>query len=109
MIYFAGISAGLLVAGLFYHCRPQNQVVIFDTKAVQAQLIRQLAEHKASEDQVSVVMVQFKNKLDSLLLDYAKNHHAIILDKGKVLAGGADITDEISMKLAQSMRGKHED
>ncbi|HHF7375953.1 MULTISPECIES: TrbI F-type domain-containing protein [Legionellaceae] len=97
----------LILIGLELVWTSQNtQVVLFDTEVIQAQLVRQLAEHQANEEQVSHTTRQFKNKLQNLLTQYAKQHHVIILDHRKVLAGGEDITYEIVNKLGQAMRNK---
>ncbi|HAT2150932.1 TPA: TrbI F-type domain-containing protein [Legionella pneumophila] len=97
--------AALILIGLEFFWISQNtKVVLFDTEAIQAQLIRQLAEHQASDEQVSHITRQFKNKLQKLLTQYAKQHHVMILDHRVVLAGGEYITDEIANKLGQAMR-----
>ncbi|HHT0594809.1 TPA: TrbI F-type domain-containing protein [Legionella anisa] len=97
--------ATLILIGLALLWTSTNtKVVLFDTEAIQGQLIRQLAEHQANDEQVSHTTRQFKNKLQKLLTQYAKQHHAMILDQREVLAGGDDITDEIANKLSQAMR-----
>lgn len=100
-------GAALILIGLeLFWGSPNTKVVLFDTEAIQAQLIRQLAEHQANDEQVSHATRQFKNKLQNLLTQYAKQHHVMILDHRKVLAGGDDITNEIANKLGQAMRNK---
>ncbi|RUR24252.1 TrbI F-type domain-containing protein [Legionella qingyii] len=106
LIHTAIVSAAILffIGFELYLVSPKIQVVFFDTEAIQAQLIRQLAEHQASDEQVSHTTRQFKNKLQKLLTQYAQQHHVMILNQREILAGGEDITDEIANKLGQAMR-----
>ncbi|WP_454784009.1 TrbI F-type domain-containing protein [Legionella sp. WA2024007413] len=94
----------ILFIGLQFWISPKTNIVLFDSAAIQAQLVRQLAEHQANEKQVSHTTQQIKQKLHLLLTQYAKQHHVIIFDQREVLAGGENITSEIANKLSQTMR-----
>ncbi|QLZ68943.1 hypothetical protein FOLKNPGA_01723 [Legionella sp. PC1000] len=105
LIHAVVVSAAvMLFIGLQFWSSPKTNIVLFDSAAIQAQLVRQLAEHQANEKQVSQTTQQVKKKLHMLLTQYAKQHHVIIFDQREVLAGGEDITAEIANKLSQTMR-----
>lgn len=77
-------------------------VVTFDLIQVRSQLIRQLAEHKVSDEKAVVATQIFKRRLNETLATYAKKHHQIIIDKAHVLAGATDITPQIMTLLSTS-------
>lgn len=105
LIHTAVVSASILLfIGLQLWISPKTNIVLFDSAAIQAQLVRQLAEHQANEKQVSDTTQQIKKKLHRLLTQYAKQHNVLIFDRLEVLAGGKDITVEIAKKLSQAMR-----
>jgi type-F conjugative transfer system protein TrbI len=100
------IGTFLIVGIIFYCLFPKTQVVVFDTKTVQAQLIRQLAEHKASEEQVRQAILKYKNSLHDVLTQYAKRHDVVILEQATVLSGGNDITSQLLHELSLAMKSK---
>lgn len=105
LIHTAVVSAtAMLFIGFQFWISPKTNIVLFDSAAIQAQLVRQLAEHQVNEKQVSQTTQQIKKNLHMLLTQYAKQHHVLIFDRREVLAGGEDITIEIAKKLSQAMR-----
>ena len=104
-LFISLLSLLLVFIGIiFYRALPKNQVVLLDSHALRSQLIRQLAEHHATDAQVSASTQQFKNKLGELLTHYATQNKVVILERSQVLAGGKDITLTLKEDLAKAMR-----
>ena len=100
----------LLVLGIrfnqFARCSQKSAVVTVNLKAIKAQFIRQLAEHKASDESIARATMQFKQALQKILLAYSQRHGAVILDRQAVLSGGRDMTDDFVSALGEAMRKK---
>jgi conjugal transfer pilin signal peptidase TrbI len=99
-------SLALIIWGMKCSLGATSKVVLFDNQAIQGQLIRQLAQHQASEEQVARISYHFKGALNQILKEYALRHDAVILERPSVLAGGTDITNEISNELSRVMGKK---
>lgn len=84
----------------------KSEVVVFDSEAIKGQLIRQLAELHASDEQVRRATEQFKNKLHQVLTRYANRHQVMVVDASMRLAGGLDATQDIANELSRLMREK---
>jgi conjugal transfer pilin signal peptidase TrbI len=103
--FTCGFGLALLSLSVaFYAVTSKCTVVFFDKEATQGQLIRQLAERRATNEQVAQVIHRFNDALNHALARYGRRHHAIILDKKNVLAGGEDITPEIVNELSDVLR-----
>lgn len=94
----------IILGASVYLMRPIETVVFFDAQVLKAELIRQLAEHKASSEQIGRTAERFKESLKTLLAQYATKHSVVIFERHMVLAGGRDITLEIASELSQAMR-----
>lgn len=101
---FNGIAMFLLVVLVVWSNAGKRQVVSFDRQKIQAQFIRQLAQHNASEQQATRAASHFKKLLQQSLNQYSQKNKAIIFDKSLVLAGSKDVTDSIAEELASLMR-----
>lgn len=84
--------------------RTKNPVVFFDMPKIKAQFIKQLANHKASTEQITKATLQFKARLHKVLENYSNTHKVIVLAKHLMLAGGQDVTEEIAYNLSHAMR-----
>lgn len=73
---------------------------------MRGQLIRQLAELKATDEQVARTTRRFNDSLNTVLAHYAKRHQVVVLDQKSTVAGGTDITHEIANQLSVVMRNK---
>ncbi|STX55691.1 F pilus extension/retraction protein TrbI Inner membrane protein [Legionella beliardensis] len=94
----------LLVSMTLYTLKPSERIAFFNKEAVYGQLIRQLAERKATEAQVAQTTRRFHAVLSQTLAHYTKRHQVVILDQKLVLAGGLDVTTEVTAELSQAMR-----
>ena len=90
--------------GLGSFWSPKTQVVLFDNHMVHAQLIRQLALHKASDAQIAKASQKLKKLLPKMINEYAQKHHVLIIDKQHVLSGGVDVTSQLMNELSHAMR-----
>lgn len=79
-------------------------VVCFDRQTIQAQFIHQLAQLKATENQVAKASLRFKSLLQKTLQHYSQTNKVIIVDSQLLLAGGIDVTKSIAKELAFAMR-----
>ena len=96
-------AVGLVIAAVLAILWPHDTAIVsFDQLKVRGQLIRQLAEHHASNEQVTLISTAFKRRLNQVLIDYAAMHHVVIVDNKLILAGSTDITDAIMLKLGKS-------
>ncbi len=100
---YVALSLVLMTLGLVYLMTPSVSIVTFNAHEVQGKLIRQLAEHAASDDQVQKMNMAFKQHLNQVLSEYARSHHVVIMESRSVLAGAKDVTSE----LLRQLRGKH--
>ncbi|HHF7365622.1 TPA: TrbI F-type domain-containing protein [Legionella bozemanae] len=97
----------ILVSGsAFYYGTSRSPIVFLDKEAIQGQVIRQLAELNANESQVKRTTRRFSDALNYVLTQHAKNNKTVILGKNCVLAGGVDITNEVTFELSELMRKK---
>lgn len=92
------------MAGMSIYFNHAQSVVSFDARKINGQFIRQLALHKATEDQVVRASLQFKTLLGKTVKSYSQKHHVVILDSTVLVAGGHDVTDAIAKELANAMR-----
>lgn len=100
------INVVFLASITFYCIKPKQSVVRFDAEAIRGQLIRQLAEHKVSDKDVSIATKKFNHSLSALLIRYAKEHRVVILNSPMILAGGEDVTEHIARELSDVMRAR---
>ena len=100
------LSFCAVLMGLFWFWPHSTSIVTFNATEVRGKLIRQLAEHKASIDQASKASTAFKHRLNSVLTEYARSHHVVIIDSQSVLAGTKDVTADILRGLAPTEQGK---
>ena len=108
LIYpLTGLVLAIVAINVFIYCtNSKSPVVYLDNEFIQGQLIRQLAEVKASDTQIKQATRKFNQALDNILSQYSGQKKVIILRKKDVLAGGKNITDEIVLKLSDAMRKK---
>lgn len=100
------IAATFLIAGVAVYCiKPKACVVLFDAGIIKGRLIRQLAERKATDAQVSSATKKFNDSLITVLTRYAKRYGVVVINKNVALAGGEDVTEKIASELSQAMRG----
>lgn len=97
-----GLFALALGVGGVWNSGPQ--VVLFDTDQVQAQLIRQLALHQATDAQIANASKKLKRILPKVINEYATKHHVLVIEKHRVLGGGVDVTSELMLMLSTAMR-----
>ena len=107
LIHLVGaIAATVLIAGVAVYCiKPKACVVLFDAEIIKGRLIRQLAERKATDAQVSSATKKFNDSLSTVLTRYAKRYGVVVINKNMVLAGGKDVTEQIASELSRAMRG----
>lgn len=107
LIHLVGaIAATVLIAGVAVYCiKPKACVVLFDAEIIKGRLIRQLAERKATDAQVSSATKKFNDSLSTVLTRYAKRCGVVVINKNMVLAGGEDVTEQIASELSRAMRG----
>ena len=89
-----------------YCLKPKAEVVLFDAETIKGRLIRQLAEHKASDLQVNMATKKFNDALSSVLKKYAMHHGVVVINKNIALAGGKDVTAQITSELSDAMRAR---
>lgn len=100
------IAATFLIAGVVVYCiKPKACVVLFDAEIIKGRLIRQLAERKATDAQVSSATKKFNDSLITVLTRYAKRYGVVVINKNVALAGGEDVTEQIASELSHAMRG----
>lgn len=100
------IVATFLIAGVAVYCiKPKACVVLFDAEIIKGRLIRQLAERKATDAQVSSATKKFNDSLITVLTRYAKRYGVVVINKNVALAGGEDVTEQIASELSHAMRG----
>ena len=100
------IVAMVLIAGSAVYClKPKTCVVLFDAEIIKGRLIRQLAERKATDAQVSRAIKKFNDSLSAVLTHYAKQHGVVFINRNMALAGGKDVTAQIASELSRAMRG----
>ncbi|HHX2613444.1 TPA: TrbI F-type domain-containing protein [Legionella pneumophila] len=107
LIHLVGaIAATVLIAGVAVYCiKPKACVVLFDAEIIKGRLVRQLAERKATDAQVSSATKKFNDSLSTVLTRYAKRYGVVVINKNMVLAGGEDVTEQIASELSRAMRG----
>lgn len=101
----SGLAIALLATVFFALQKPRESVVTFELQRVKGQFIHQLALHHANQQAVTTSSASFKQKLQHVLDDYAREKGVVILDGKQVLSSGKDITEEIIPRLARAMRG----
>ena len=84
----------------------ETKFVSFDMKETVDIFSRQVVEQKNSEQTVQSLTVKFNKSMQSVLGDYSKNNHVIILVKPAVIEGAQDVTPELQRKIAMMMQGK---
>lgn len=100
------IVATFLIVGVAVYClKPKACVVLFDAEIIKGRLIRQLAERKATDAQVSSATKKFNDSLSTVLTHYAKQHRVVVINRNMALAGGEDVTEQIANELSRAMRG----
>ncbi len=104
VVIFSSAVAGMIF--LITALPKPKSLVVFDVTHVQSLLIRQLAEHEASDEKAMLAAQALKHSLNKVLGDYAKKHHVVIVDKAYLLSGAEDVTSTILPELSHSMRGK---
>lgn len=87
-----------------YFISSQRRVVYFNVSAIKANLIHQLAIHQASDEQVNATTQRFRKNLEEVLHQYARRHDVMIIDSQFVIAGGKDVTSQITKDLSLAMR-----
>lgn len=100
------LSFCVVLIGLFWFWPHSSSIVTFNATEVRGKFIRQLAEHRASVEQVSKRSHAFKHRLNAVLAEYARSHHVVIVDSQSVLAGSKDITADILLRLTPTEQGK---
>lgn len=99
------IAAMFLIAGSAVYCiKPKTHVVLFDAETIKGRLIRQLAERKATDTQVSSATKKFNDSLSAVLTHYAKRYGVVVINRNMALAGGEDVTEQIASELSRAMR-----
>ncbi|WP_131784015.1 TrbI F-type domain-containing protein [Legionella gresilensis] len=88
----------------FYGLSPRETLVFLNKEKIEGQFIRQLAELNAAEAQVRRTTRRFNSALNQVLNAYASRHHVIIIERKLMLAGGLDITDDITAEVSGLMR-----
>ncbi|STX41113.1 F pilus extension/retraction protein TrbI Inner membrane protein [Legionella donaldsonii] len=97
------VAALALMAVLFWI--REERVAVFDKKALTKHFITQLAEHRVKDEKISETTLKFKRALRESLDFYRASHpHQLVLRKEAVAFGGADITDTIAGRVAQTMK-----
>lgn len=93
----------VLIAGLFWI--REEKVGVFDEQALTKHFITQLAEHRVQDEKISETTLKFKRALRESLDYYRASHpHQLVFKKEAVAFGGADITDTIAGRVAQTMK-----
>lgn len=105
VLTLSGLASAFLIVVLFSLQKPRESVATFDLQRVKGQFIHQLALHHADQHAVTSSSALFKQKLQHVLDDYAREKRVVILDGGQVLSSGKDVTDAIIPRLARAMRG----
>lgn len=101
------LCLGFLLVGIAIYCiKPKTEVVLFDTETIKGRLIRQLAEHQANDAQIRSATNKFNVSLSAVLIDYAKRHGVVVINKNMALAGGEDVTEQIASELSRAMRAR---
>lgn len=101
----SALGLAVFITGIAFYCmKPKTEVVLFDAEAIKGTLIRQLAERKATDAQVSSATKKFTDSLNVVLTHYAKQHGVVILNRHLALAGGEDVTEQIASELSRAMR-----
>lgn len=101
----AGCVLGVLLAcGLFYLSQPRVSLVYFDKQETEGLLIRQLAEAKATPEQVARITHRFHESLQKALSDYAMQKGVVVLERHAVIAGAKDITPDVMEVVHGLMR-----
>lgn len=109
LLLILGLLIIFAVKNIFFSC---ESVAVVDVKKIKAQFIRQLAERKASDVNISHAGKRFNNALKKSLEDYALTHHATLVQKDAVLGFDKkpkDATFDIMKAIAiQMKRGRHD-
>ncbi len=99
------LSVAAFCLSLIFFFRAPYAVVTFDEKEIRGLLVRQLAEHAASNEQALAASARLKKHLSQTLADYATAHHVVVVDSHAILAGKRDITREVISLLSKASRG----
>lgn len=78
--------------------------VSFDMTDTVNQFMAQAASQSLSEAQSTQLVQRFNQALTVSLTDYSQQHRAVIVVSQSVVAGTADITDDIQRRIAQRMQ-----
>lgn len=78
--------------------------VSFDMAETVSQFMAQAASQPLSEAQSKQLAQRFNQALTESLTGYSQQHHAVIVVSQSVVAGAADITDDIQLRIAQRMQ-----
>lgn len=104
----AGLALALLLLafmGLKHGWFLQASTAVFDEKALTKHFITQLAERHVKNQKINETTLKFKRALRESLDFYRASHpHQLVLRKETVAFGGADITDTIAGRVAQTMK-----
>ncbi|MEG0532623.1 MAG: type-F conjugative transfer system protein TrbI [Citrobacter sp.] len=78
--------------------------VSFDMTNTVNQFMAQAASQPLSEAQSAQLAQRFNQALTESLTDYSQQHRAVIVVSQSVVAGAADITNDIQTRIAQRMQ-----
>ena len=109
--YFAAMTVLLsVIAYCFLHACLLKQIAVLNKKALFAQYVAELSQHRLNEEEMYAHTAKFRKSLDLALQTYASKHHTVIFDKKTVLAwdidNTRDITSDIKVLVASLMREK---
>ena len=75
------------------------QVVSLDTHAIVREFIKLHSKKEMTNLQITQCVKKFSSRLDTVLSELEQEHHWIIFPKSTVIAGGHDITADVSQRI----------
>jgi len=100
-IFFYGVFIFFFTL-LWLHIR-QPTAVIFDFKSTYTTFVKEALERKLPEEELKKLGRHFALTVAFVCWDYSQRHHVVIYNKGAIMAGAEDVTEELQRLIAKEM------
>lgn len=100
-IVFYGVFIFLFTLLWLYSRQPT--AVIFDFKSTYTTFVKEALDRKLPEEELKKLGRHFALTVAFVCLNYSQHHHVVIYNKGAIMAGAEDVTEELQSLIAKEM------
>lgn len=105
---FIGLTCWSQGTDLSLKGKERSAIKTVDMKGTVATFLIQASEQHLSPDELKNLTKRFTAVLNQTTQQYVASHHCVLIVKNAVISGAQDVTPEIQMLIAQTMKDKKE-